>query len=80
MRLAAFTLFVCVGATAGLAAAAEKPKPAQPDPEYCARRDADPDKCVIQDRPPRKPIVRKKRPPPQKPSSPAPPPGKAPAK
>lgn len=46
---------------AGVAAAAEEPKPQQPDPEYCARRDSDQEKCVIQDGPPPKPIVRKKQ-------------------
>ena len=61
MSLAGPVLIIWLGAFAGIAAAAEKAKPALPDPDYCARRDADPEKCLIQDGPPRRHIVRKKR-------------------
>ncbi len=70
MKLTPALLMIWLGAFAGIAAAAEAPKPAPPDPEYCARRDADPEKCVIQDGPPRKPIVHKKPLAPQKPPVP----------
>jgi len=69
MKLTTTLLMIGLGAFTGVAAAAEATKPALPDPDYCARRDADPEKCVIQDGPPRKPIVRKK-PPLQKPPVP----------
>lgn len=66
MKFPATLLMIWLGAFAGIAAAEDATKPAQPDPEYCARRDADPEKCVIQDGPPpNKPIVRKKQPPPK---------------
>lgn len=70
MKLAPILLSIWLGAFAGVAAAAEATRPALPDPEYCARRDANPEKCVIQDGPPHKPIVRKKSPSPQKPPIP----------
>ncbi len=59
MKLAGTLLLIGMGALAGIAAAAETAKPAVPDPEYCARRDADPEKCIIQDGPHR-PIAKKK--------------------
>lgn len=65
MKFAATLLMIRFCAFAGVAAAAEATKPAPPDPEYCARRDADPKKCVIQDGPPHKAIVRKTQPPPK---------------
>ena len=71
MRLAIILLSIWGGVTAGPAVGAEKPAPGQPDPEYCARRDANPEKCVIQDGPPPPAIVRKK--PPQSPPPPPPP-------
>jgi len=80
MNLAATLLMIWLGAFAGIAAGAEATKPAPPDPDYCARRDADPEKCVIQDGPPHKPIVRKKPPPPQKPPVTGKPAEKQPAK
>ena len=64
MKFAATLLMIWLGAFAGVAAAEEATKPALPDSEYCARRDADPEKCVIQDGPPPRPMVRKKQPPP----------------
>ena len=54
-------LAIGLGAIASISAAAEPTRPALPDPDYCARRDADPEKCFIQNGPPRKPIVRKKK-------------------
>jgi len=80
MKVAAILLMLWLGAFTGVAAAAQAARPAQPDPEYCARRDADPEKCVIQDGPPPKPIVRKKPPPPPKPPIPEKPGEKPPAK
>jgi hypothetical protein len=65
MKLAAIVLMIWLGTGVGVAAAADATKPAPPDSEYCARRDADPKKCVIQNGPPHKPIVRKKQQPPQ---------------
>lgn len=65
MNFIAILLLSCLGAFAGVAAAAEATKPALPDPEYCARRDSDQEKCVIQDGPPPKPIVRKNQRPPK---------------
>jgi hypothetical protein len=74
-------MMIWLGGIACTAAGAEKAKPASPDPEYCARRDADPEKCVIQNGPPHKPIVRKKRPaPPKNPPVPEKPAEKSPAK
>ena len=66
MKFAVTLLTISLGASAGVALAEDKTKPAQPDPEYCARRDSDQEKCVIQDGPPPgKPIVRKKQPAPK---------------
>jgi hypothetical protein len=61
MKFIAILLLSWLGASAGVAAAAEETKPPLPDPEYCARRDSDQEKCVIQDGPPPKPNVRKKQ-------------------
>jgi hypothetical protein len=74
MKLLAVLLLSLAASVAG-AASEEKAKPAQPDPEYCSRRDADPQKCVTQDGPPNPNIIRKKPPPP-----PPPPPPRQPAK
>lgn len=65
MKLPA-ALLLSLAAATGATAAQESPQPAQPDPDYCSRRDADPKKCVIQDGPP-KVLVRK--PPPRSPKS-----------
>jgi hypothetical protein len=65
MKIATTLLMFCVVAVTGVVAAEEETKPVQPDPAYCARRDADPEKCVIQDGPPPKPMVRKKKPAPK---------------
>jgi hypothetical protein len=73
MKLPAALLLSLVATVAG-AAAQEKSRPAQPDPDYCSRRDADPKKCVIQDGPPNPNIIRKPPPPP-----PPPPPPRKPA-
>src|SRR5262245_3476279 len=62
MKYFAILPVIWLAAFAGTAAAADEPKPALPDPDYCSRRDADPEKCVIQDGPPPRPIVRKKPP------------------
>ncbi|MDP2239470.1 MAG: hypothetical protein Q8K18_04810 [Burkholderiales bacterium] len=80
MKIATILLFIWMGGVAGVATAADATRPALPDPEYCARRDADPGKCVIQNGPPHKPILRKKPPAPQKPPVPGTPAGKQPAK
>ncbi|HEV8262162.1 MAG TPA: hypothetical protein VGQ19_15605 [Burkholderiales bacterium] len=80
MKFAATLLVICLGAFAGVAAAAEASQPAPPDPAYCARRDADPEKCVIQDGPPHKPIVHRKQPTARQPPIPAKPAGTHPAK
>jgi hypothetical protein len=66
MKLPAALLLSLVATVAG-AAALEKARPAQPDPDYCSRRDADPQKCVIQDGPPNPNIIRKPPPPPPPP-------------
>lgn len=66
MKLPAALALSLVATVAG-AAAQEKAKPAQPDPDYCSRRDADPQKCVIQDGPPNPNIIRKPPPPPPPP-------------
>jgi hypothetical protein len=71
MKLPAALLLSLVASVAG-AAAQEKAKPTQPDPDYCSRRDADPKQCLIQDGPPNPNIIRK--PPPRPPSAPPPPP------
>jgi len=62
MKTAAWIFAAALVIPAGAVVAAESDKPAMPDSEYCARRDADPEKCVIQDGLPQKPIVRKKQP------------------
>ena len=80
MKFAALTLFISIAAAPCLAIAAEKKaEPKQPDPAYCAQRDADPKKCVIQDGPPRRHIARKK-PAPKTPANPASPAGTPAAK
>jgi hypothetical protein len=71
MKLSA-ALMLSLATTVTSAAAQETPRPAQPDPDYCSRRDADPQKCVTQDGPPNPNIIRKPPPPP-----PPPPPKKA---
>ena len=73
MKLPAALLLSLVATGAG-AAAQEKARLAQPDPDYCSRRDADPKQCLIQDGPPNPSIIRK---PPRRPPS-APPPAPAP--
>jgi hypothetical protein len=69
MKLPAALLLSLV-ATVASAAAQEKSRPTQPDPDYCSRRDADPKQCLIQDGPPNPNIIRK--PPPRPPSAPLP--------
>ena len=70
MKLPAALLMSSLAALAGSASAQQPATPAQPDPEYCSRRDADPQKCVIQDGPPNPNIIRKKPPPPPPPRPP----------
>ena len=66
MKFVLTLLSIWLGSSAGIALAEDKTKLAQPDPDYCARRDSDQEKCVIQDGPPPgKPIVRKKQPAPK---------------
>ena len=49
MNLPAFTLAIGLALSTGAVAAAEAAKPALPDVNDCARRDADPRDCVIKD-------------------------------
>lgn len=61
-------LILFLSAFAAVAGAQKPPEPmAQPDADYCARRDADPQKCVVQDGPPNPNIIIRKPPPPPPP-------------
>ena len=47
--LAAIAALIASMFLSGAAFAQDKAPPADPDAEYCSRRDADPKKCLIQD-------------------------------